>query len=577
MVGGVRSDGARIWARSSKPGRFNVVYGPEKEDEWDRMEIVTSLERDNTGWVELVGLKSDTKYYYELELPGADDATGKGGWFRTLPTEDDFRDSKYNPDGLFNFSFEFACGNSPRDNSVDGTLRPAFMTMLPRLLGRINFAILNGDWLYEKKREYPADQWRDQVGITKKQTPEIVSLCPSIVGVWENYKDYLDNDAALRMWHGHIPTFFNFDDHEILGDVNGAGTIGFKNQKAVFRDIGTRAWRDYLGWSNPQSFEQDTHFGRGKFRAGSDILTDREADFSAMDLDQTANLHVHWGGQLAGTRGSIAGDGDENAGVYEIVEILDKHRLRISPAAKATKSSPYSVGRLWFFNMRVSNCEFFFLDTRSFRQLHDIKDPFKPDISMIGQKQKAWLKKGMGKSDADFLFVVSTINLMIPHVSPGAKTSNKDEAWTSFLTEREDLIDFWDGLGKPVFILTGDLHNSMAIKITDRVWEFASGPHSSTNHSADAEGGRPPNGVFKHGPRACEIRWSSYVLPELGRNELPHYCVVQVNNVFSNTDRSGEKRWVAFPRPQVIFQYFDGLTGQIRYAESILAPGKPKR
>ena len=33
--------------------------------------------------------------------------------------------------------------------------------------------------------------------------------------------------------------------------------------------------------------------------------------------------------------------------------------------------------------------------------------------------------------------------------------------------------------GKPVFILTADLHNSFAIKVTDRVWEFASGPLNS--------------------------------------------------------------------------------------------------
>ena len=75
-----------------------------------------------------------------------------------------------------------------------------------------------------------------------------------------------------------------------------------------------------------------------------------------------------------------------------------------------------------------------------------------------------------------------------------ADLANKDEAWTVFVEDRERVIDFWDSLGKPVFVLTGDLHNSFAIKITDRVWEFASGPHNSRNHQARAEGGRPPNG-----------------------------------------------------------------------------------
>ena len=46
--------------------------------------------------------------------------------------------------------------------------------------------------------------------------------------------------------------------------------------------------------------------------------------------------------------------------------------------------------------------------------------------------------------------------------------------------------------------------------------------------------------------------------------------VVQLNNVFNNPLRRGERRWVAYPRPQVIFQYYDGLTGQLRYAESVL-------
>ena len=63
--------------------------------------------------------------------------------------------------------------------------------------------------------------------------------------------------------------------------------------------------------------------------------------------------------------------------------------------------------------------------------------------------------------------------------------------------EREELIEFWDGLDKAVFVLTGDLHNSFAIKITDNVYEFASGPHNSINHSPmKDEGGRPSNGKF---------------------------------------------------------------------------------
>ena len=144
---------------------------------------------------------------------------------------------------------------------------------------------------------------------------------------------------------------------------------------------------------------------------------------------------------------------------------------------------------------------------------------------------------------------------------------------TVFLDEREELIQLWDNLEQPVFVLTGDLHNSFAIKITDNVWEFASGPHNSINHAPqNDEGNRPPNGLFKYGPRECEIRWSSYVLNDIPRAQrtYPHYCVVQVNNVFNNPVNFGDNRWVEFPHPQVIFQFFDAFTGELQYSETIV-------
>jgi hypothetical protein len=146
------------------------------------------------------------------------------------------------------------------------------------------------------------------------------------------------------------------------------------------------------------------------------------------------------------------------------------------------------------------------------------------------------------------------------------------------MEEREELIKFWDNLGKPVLVLTGDLHNSFVIKITDRVWEFASGPHNSGNHSLMDEARRPPNGDFEYNGRKVNIRWSTFVLDDVNYypNELdlpirpfPYYCVVRVNNVFNNPREPGGVRWVAFPQPQVLFQYYDGLTGELLYAEAI--------
>ena len=54
--------------------------------------------------------------------------------------------------------------------------------------------------------------------------PEVVRDMPDIVGVWTNYKTYLDRPSYLNKWHRQVPAFFMLDDHEILNDINGAGT-----------------------------------------------------------------------------------------------------------------------------------------------------------------------------------------------------------------------------------------------------------------------------------------------------------------------------------------------------------------
>ncbi len=565
-----------VWVRTSQPGAFRVRYGTQA-DKLDQVSSPedTTLEHDNTGWVHITGLKPNTKYFYQVMI-GDQTQAGASGSFRTLPDPADFKEPKLNPRGLFNFRFEFACGNNQTPGQGAGAELPAFKTMLEKLKDKVYFAIQNGDWLYEDKREYSVDDWLKQVGKTRDEMPNVVRIAPTIVGVWENYKAYLERGKNLAAWHREVPSFFTFDDHEILNDVWGAGSAGLRDRRASFRDIGVQAWYDYLGWSNPIDFKQGIFFGQAELKKGSEVLTDPKADFTKLDRKQAANLHVHWGTPTAGVNDNKLDGvgGDPNAGVYDIVDVLDKSRLRLSPKFKEDSKISYSIGRRSYYRFRVSNCDFFCLDTRSHREMHDVKQPDKPGLSMLGKPQKEWLIDGMKQSDADFFFVVSSVNFMVPHVGGGAvRGENKDDAWTVFLDEREQLIKFWDSLGKPVFVLTGDLHNSFAIKITDRVWEFASGPHNSNNHRVNDEGDRPASGTFDSRGRKCEIRWSSYFLDDIPREQLQHplYCVVQVNNAFNSPLELGKERWVAFEKPQVIFQYYDGRTGELRYAEAISA------
>ncbi len=581
MLGRVGAHQIGVWARTAQPGSFLVRYGTSSDALSSYSDPVeTDPNDDNTGWTLITDLESDTEYFYQVVTSKEDGADPlHSGSFRTLRDTADYVDAEINPNGDFNFSFEFACGNNQNPAQGLGPGMPAYNQMLANVKDKVDFAVLNGDWLYEEKRDYAADQWMVQAGVS--EAPSVVNFAPTITGVWENYKHYLDSAPNLAEWHREVPSFFTFDDHEILNDVYGAGTAGRKHRRTVFRDIGVEAWYDYLGWSNPELHTQPIRFGRTSYEEGSDVLDDPDADFTRIDLNQVANLHVHWGGDSAGVNINSLDEeeGDPNAGVYDIVEIIDATHLRVSPPFKANGEQSYSIGRRSYSKMRVSNSDIFFLDTRSHRDMHDVSNPQGPGLSMIGMQQEQWLMDEMKNSDAEIFFVFSSVNLTIPHVGgtagPGgliANAANKDEAWTVFLEDRERLINFWDSLGKPVFVLTGDLHNSFAIKITDRVWEFASGPHNSRNHKASAEAGRPANGVFDSLGREVEIRWSSYmrdeVPPELNRQ--PVYTVVQVNNVFNNEIEEGKERWVKFPRPQIVFQYYDGFTGDLLYAESIL-------
>ncbi|MCM8537694.1 MAG: alkaline phosphatase D family protein [Lentisphaeraceae bacterium] len=576
ILGKISSDGVAIWARTDIAGEFYVSYGIKEGEYSNKSATVQTLSgKDNTGVIILKNLESGQKYFFSVH--SEDGSECQTGSFTTL-RDPELLKSKLNPEGLFNFNFEFACGNNQHPSNGLGPSMPVYDTLNQKFRNEIDFVIHNGDFIYEEKREFSPEEWQEQTA--SKELPKILETTPHLSGVWENYKTYIARAPNLMEWHRNTPAFFTFDDHELVNDIIGAGTEGYRSRRAVFRDIGVQGWYDYLGWANPTATQQKIHFGKAKLNANSDILFDPEADFTKIDLEQASNLHIHWGDKDAGNMDGDNGDfkgGDPNARVYSIVKVLDKHRVQISPPAQATGTAGYSIGRYSYSTFKIANCRFLLLDTKSHRDVHDIKNPGKKGISMLGKKQRDWLMDVMNKKDADFYFVVSSVNFMVPHVGGGGGANQfaatKDDAWTVFFDEREKLLNFWDGLNKKVFILSGDLHNSYAVKITDSVWEFASGPHNSVNHRPSDEGGRPVNGPFKYGPRACDIRWSTTALDDIPRvaRKFPHFCVVQVNNVFNNPQDLGGERLIAFPKPHVIFKFYDALTGELQYAEPVHA------
>ena len=598
ILGRLSSDSVGVWARMLKPGAFTVRYGTDPDVLDQTAEPVTvGYLHDLTGHVSLTGLAPDTRYHYELQNPNSTGRSGRRGSFKTLPSGDQYRDADWNPDGLFNFTFEVGCCNNQNPWHGNGPGLPGIRTMIDHLTeaGRgdarqpVDFGIMNGDWLYEVRRDFLPANWlaANQVTGLDDETIALLETTPAITGVWENYKFFLDQAPPLTTWHANVPSYFTFDDHEILNDIWGAGEAGLVDRRALFRDVGVRAWYDYLGWANEIPFSQAAHFGLGQMEARSDVLTDPAADFTALDLDQLNNLHVHWGTPTAGVNENeldVEPPANPNAAVYDIVEVVSPTQVRVRPAAKRDATGAYSIGRRSYWKKTVANCDIFFLDCRGMRGLHKVDDPAMEGLSLLGPAQRDWLERESRASTADFLFVVSTVPFTIPHVGgeairDGAIGGGKDEAWTVFLDEREALIDLWDGLPQPVVVLTGDLHNSFAVEITDNVYEMACGPLGSNNHTAADEAFRPPNGKFQYGPRPIDILWSTWFPPDVARANLKHltYTTVQINNVFdapktyAQNDAADGVRKIAFPRPQMVISFYDGHTGRLRFAHSIRA------
>lgn len=572
MLGRLGSGHVGVWVRTSRPAKFAVRFGtaPESLDRVSQS-VATRLEDDNAGWVLVDGLTPETRYFYKVTVGGAAETGAPDGSFRTLPDAAACYDARDNPRGLFNFAFEFGCGNhqTRRTETI-----AAFDTLLRRHGDELSFAIQNGDWLYEEARDYTLDQWRRQVGVPEEGVPTLVRTVPSIVGVWENYKTYLARCSSLAAWHRNMPVWFTYDDHEIVDDSAGAGQVGSRPRRGVFCDIAVQAWYDYLGWSNPIPQRPPIHFGTAALKAGSNVLVDRQADFAKLDPAQAAELHVHWGGPNAGLLGKQYDTfgGDPNAGVYQIGRVLDANRLEIQPAARQDGTASYSIGRPSYFTIRLANCEFIFLDTRGHRDLPPDDNPGRSDLSILGRKQKEWVKTTMSASDADCFFVVSSVNFMLPHLADVGTETEQEDSWTGYLSERDEMIRFFKGLGRKVFLLTGDLHNSFVAKISDDLWELASAPHNSGNAMIESEGGRPANGTYDSYGTPCFIRWSTWFANRETARAHPQkvYCIVSVNNVLRNDGPENRSGWQAFPHPQVTFAFHDGFTGRLLYAESVV-------
>jgi phosphodiesterase/alkaline phosphatase D-like protein len=581
VLGRLGTDNVGVWARTTQPAAFHIRYGTNERALDSRSATVeTVLEHDNTAWVELESLRPDTVYYYQVAVDTADGIDSDIFHFHSLPSAEQ-KVGQLNPDGLFNFAFSaMSCAKQSPTMSQGATQHA---TLFRDAGDKVDFHLVLGDWIYEHDRLLEASRWLIDSAPSGTTMPPLLEIVPNLAGAWQNYKTYYDNDRALRQWHATVPSVFIFDDHEVLNNFQNATVSGHGARDALFRDPALRAWRDYLGWSNPTTDMNRIHFGRTRLEAGSALLPDSEADFTELELHEGRTLHVHWGGPNAGYRNSDArnrsaisaaieeaGPRDPNASVYQIERVVDDHMLELKPAPAHNSDSSYSIGGLdYFFSQRVANAEFIGLDTRSRRRSPLISD----EPTMLGESQKDWLLGRLKKSNADVIFVLSSVSFVIPHLSEGS-TGIDDQSWTGYTRERGELLKAFESSGKTVILLTGDLHNAFSIQLSKHIWEFSVGPIGSLNRATGQLDGTgvPSNGPYSSAGLDTKIRWSTHYVADTPRKNrrTPTYAIVQMNNVFNSPDTKGDSRWVAFEQPQVVVQFYNASTGRLLFAESVL-------
>lgn len=558
LLGGVTSTSVRVWLRTRSAAEFQVICDTRLPFSAAAITVngVIDPDTDRTGVATLNGLKPNTRYFYAVRIDGQladlrERVTDSWPSFRTLPDASSCQDDANNPQQLFNVCFAVGhCASQDPDTSGGQYISTPAYDSIRQHADEVMFGIVNGDVIYEERRDGTLD------------------------GVRNNYKLYLDRGRSFNQLFRHVPAMFTFDDHDVGWDIHGCGQIGLGEGRHLIRDVGLRAYEEYLSWANPAGPQRGRiRFGVAATEQGRDVLRDDAADFSNLNPETVSTIHL--GNYTRAESLKRSGKAPKNAGVYGLVEVLDKHRLRIEPAVKAAEQVSYSIGTHHYYDWKVSNCHFFALDTRGERSNRNPQDRRDPSLFILGPAQKKWLMDGLRQTDAQFIFLISpdpwTIYHTAAHVG-GDDTDDKGDGFPSFLAEREGLLDFMDTLQKPILIFTGDVHASACVKITNNIYEMMCGPLGSTGHPLGTLGNPPTGGLWSSMGRNVELRWVSGFPNNLPYQRIrnTYYGIVQVNNVLKSARPDGTGyQWSAYHQPQVVVRWHDGYTGRLAFAQSI--------
>jgi hypothetical protein len=314
-------------------------------------------------------------------------------------------------------------------------------------------------------------------------------------------------------------------------------------------------------------------FGSANVQQGSDILQAADSDFSELDPLQVSTILIG-----KANRTTDAPASSKNAGTYGLVKVLDEHRIQIEPALAQDETIDFTIGTHHYYDTKIGNCHFFVIDTRGERSGFNGSNLHDPQTFLLGDTQRKWLIEGVRQTDADFIFIVSSVGVVVPHsafhVHPEKGDKSKGDGFPGFIYERERILRELDNVQKPIMFFTGDVHASVSAQITDNIWEFMVSPFNSNGHPIGTLGNMPYSGWYDAEGRWVRIKWvgSGPNNVHYSRLHRTFFAVVRVNNVFTAPRPDGESggyQFIPYEYPQVIVTWYDGYTGRPVYSETV--------
>jgi phosphodiesterase/alkaline phosphatase D-like protein len=199
-VGGVTSNSARFWVRTSVPSFINIevsedqnftssILGSEKE---------TTSERGNSNIIDVSGLNSSTRYFYRV-ISGDEIIDDSDRSFWTFPAEGSRSD----------FSFAFgSCQQSGRKDSSDS--KSVFDEIVKHDL---KFFLQLGDWGYPD---------------TTDDFPENNNFFTTDYSlIQESYRTKYDKDYPMDQLLRKMAVDYVYDDHDYMNNNSSALTSSF--------------------------------------------------------------------------------------------------------------------------------------------------------------------------------------------------------------------------------------------------------------------------------------------------------------------------------------------------------------